>query len=541
MPILPPARLAPIAIFAVVLGFVAWGSMALTRAADSVATVWPVNALAAAFLVRWAADRTERIATLFLSAAALAAAHLLWGAGPAVTLALVGLYVATVAASAWMLRRIGPPVARPRAFAAFIAGPVLAVPVVSAAVAALVFAVMVPQGDPLVVFARWSASSALGMAIVGAFALTVGREGGRATDRAGWLRYAGAQILLAVACIVIIWAFPASPLFLMIPFLVLGAISHRELGGVTAVAVLAPTVVTGTLMGRGPASLAWVLGVDPILLMQIFLAAMVFAVLPISALLRKLERYEIELEERRARAEELNALKSRLLAYVGHEIRSPLSGVTSLAELMRDGVMGQLTSEQQETLAQIASTGAEVEALARDLTDAAAIEAGKASINLTSVHVGEAIRAAVNLAQFRTAQHRAEVRIISGSADALRVRADPLRLRQILVNLLVNGAKYGGRPPVVTIVALQVAGRVRFEVADNGQGIAPDRRDDLFNPFERLGAEASTVEGAGLGLALSQEMARLQKGSLRIADSAGGGCFWLELPLCDQEAAPVAA
>jgi signal transduction histidine kinase len=332
-------------------------------------------------------------------------------------------------------------------------------------------------------------------------------------------------------------------LFLLAPLMVVGALSHRELGGVTAVVVMAVVSVGTTLAGQGPANVAALASVDRIMLMQVLLASMVFTVLPVSALLQRLDLYAAEIEERRARAEELNALKTRLLAYVSHEIRSPLSGVTSLAALMRDGQMGELTSAQREILDQISSTGAEVDALARDLTDSAAIQSGKASVQLHPVRVGEAIRAAVYLARFRAAQHEATLEAPELPAHDLEVVADPLRLRQILVNLMVNGAKYGGRPPVVRITAVETGrGSVRFEVCDNGRGIAPDRREALFGAFERLGQESSQVEGAGLGLALCREMASLQNGVMGVDDADTGGMrFWLELPLAEARIRSAAA
>ena len=286
-------------------------------------------------------------------------------------------------------------------------------------------------------------------------------------------------------------------------------------------------------MGMGPAAVADLASVSRTGLMQLLLASMVFTVLPISALLRRLDTVAAQLRERQERAEELNALKARLLAYVSHEIRSPLSGVTALAQLMRDGALGELTPQQRDGVERIAMAGAEVDQLARDLTDTAAIQAGRARVAIGPVNIGEAMASAVGAARFRVAEYQGEVEVVVDACTVLDVAADPLRLRQILVNLLVNGAKYGGRPAWVRIGArLTDRGAIRFEISDNGAGVPVDRRADLFKDFERLGAETTGLEGAGLGLALSNEIARLQNGTLGVGDGdLGGGLFWLELPL----------
>jgi signal transduction histidine kinase len=519
-------------------------ALALTRDANTVAAVWPIDALVVTILIRWARSPSEEVLALGLSAALMVVANLLQGSSLLLAVALVTLNVGEILLTRWLVLRFGRPIDSLKAFAAFILGAVLVGPLLAGLAAAAVFSVAAPASEPLGVALRWLLADGLGMAIVGTLALSVGPLRAR-PDELGpvWLRFLGGQVVvLAGACLILLQP-DRPPLFLLAPFLVLGALSHRELGGLTAVATTSFVAWAATITGRGPAAVAILASADPILLMQLLLATMVFTVFPISALLRRLDLLAAELEERRARAEELNAVKTRLLAYVSHEIRSPLSGVTSLAELMRDGALGELTPEQRDTLGQILSSGAEVDQLARDLTDAAVLQSGKASIRIGQVGVGEAIRAAVNVALFRTSQYEAEIQAAPGTADALSVAADPLRLRQILVNFLVNGAKYGGRPPLIVISArLTEAGAVRFEVSDNGVGIPPEQRVSLFRDFERLGAEKADLDGAGLGLALSNEIARLQHGSLGLEDSELGGVkFWLDLPLWDDGGIAVAA
>jgi signal transduction histidine kinase len=511
---------------------VTWACIALARTDALVAAVWPANAIILAFLVRWSRTRRERAWVLSMAGIVLVAANLIGGSPPALAVAMPVLNIAEVAAAAWLLGPKANPVANLKSFSAFVLGPVLIAPAVAAAAASAIITLAAPGSAPGPVFLRWFLADGLGMAILGAFLLTIGRPYEVAPGRRELLIFGAAQLgMIVVACYIFLIA-PTPPLFLIFPFLVAATMSHRQIGGITAVFTTSAIAIAATFLGHGPAAIAELTGFGQIQVMQVFLAAMTFTVLPVSALLQRLERHAAALDDARQKAEELNAIKTRLLAHVSHEIRSPLAGVTTLAELMRDGAFGALTDPQRESLSQIASSGAVVSALAHDLTDAAALQTGKASVHVTRVNVADAIDSAVAMARPRTNQYRAAVEVDADLAVHLNVAADPLRLRQILVNLLVNAAKYGGRPARVCIgVRASGAGQVRFEVRDNGAGVPPEDRERLFQDFERLGAEKSDLDGAGLGLALSQQIARLQNGALGVDDAEGGGArFWLELP-----------
>ena len=531
------SRLWPPLLLALCLFAGACAAMILTREMHTVSVIWPVDAIVTAVLVRWAVDTRERAFTLALTLPALVAANLVNGSGLTQALGMWCLNAADIAFATWLVLRVGHPIDSLKAFAAFVAGSVVAAPALTGLAAGGLFFLTDRNADWIQVSLRWFSAAGLGMMIVGAFALTV-RAPRRAEPMEAWLRFVGGQLVVAVGAGVVLLRPGAPGLFMIFPFVVVGALSHRELGGITAVVITSAIIWIATLLGLGPAAVADLASVNRIALMQVLLASMVFTVLPISALLRRLDVVAADLRERQERAEELNQLKARLLAYVSHEIRSPLSGVTALAQLMRDGALGELTPQQRDGVERIAMAGAEVDQLARDLTDTAAIQSGRARVSIGEVRVAEAVESAVNAARFRAAEYQGEIEV-AALGEHLSVAADPLRLRQILVNLLVNAAKYGGRPARVRIFAGGTGrGTVRFEISDNGAGVPLERRGDLFKDFERLGAETTGLDGAGLGLALSNEIARLQNGTLGVGDGElGGGLFWLELPLWSAAAA----
>lgn len=527
------------ALFAALLLATAWPAIAFTREGTPFAAVWPVNAIWLAFLLRWPHTRLQQVLVVAGAVPILLAANALAGVSAGVAIVLTATNLFEVGVTWLILRRCQDPTAGLKPVLAFLGGAILLAPALGGLTAAMMMRLV---GEPVAfvpMALRWFVSHGLGTGLVATFLLTVGRHSTTRFDGAAKLRFLGAQAAVTAASLYIFLGSNQPPLFMIAPFLVVAAMSHSQFGGATALAIVTGIALAGAHFGRGSAAVAELIGIDSSPLTRLFLASLIFTVLPVSALLRRLESYAIELEERRAKAEELNAIKTRLLAHVSHEIRSPMAGVTTLAELLRDGALGELTPSQRESLDQIVASGVQVTDLARDLTDAAALQSGKATIELAAVVVRQAVASALEMAKARAAQYGCEVEVVRGDADDLPVRADPLRLRQILVNLIVNGAKYGGRPSRVRIrTHLTRAGAVRFEVSDNGPGISLDQREGLFKDFERLGAEKVDLDGAGLGLALSYQIARLQGGGLGVEDGElGGACFWLELPLARDVAA----
>lgn len=120
----------------------------------------------------------------------------------------------------------------------------------------------------------------------------------------------------------------------------------------------------------------------------------------------------------------------------------------------------------------------------------------------------------------------------------LLVRADPRRLRQVLLNLLSNAIKYNTPEGQITLTHQTAAGHIRLIVEDTGLGIDKARQDQLFEPFQRLGQENSAIQGTGIGLSLCRQFASLMGGSMGVSSEPGiGSSFWIELPLVPDGAA----
>ncbi len=238
---------------------------------------------------------------------------------------------------------------------------------------------------------------------------------------------------------------------------------------------------------------------------------------------------EETLRQVRLEADRANQAKSEFLSRMSHELRTPLNAILGFAQLLE---MDSLNPEQSEGVAHILKGGRHLLGLINEVLDIARIEAGRLDLSLEAVSVDEVVRESLDL----IAPLAAEGNIGAETAPASGfVLADRQRLKQVLLNLLSNAVKYNRRRGTVALSFENMpAGRLRIKVSDTGPGIAPERLERLFIPFERLGAEQSGVEGTGLGLALSKRLVEAMGGTLGVESMPGqGSTFWVELALAE--------
>jgi signal transduction histidine kinase/ActR/RegA family two-component response regulator len=232
-----------------------------------------------------------------------------------------------------------------------------------------------------------------------------------------------------------------------------------------------------------------------------------------------------------AAAERANAAKTDFLSRMSHELRTPLNAVLGFAQLLRMDQANPLSPAQTEQVRHIESAGAHLLAMINDVLDLSRIESGTMPVSLDTVSVRSVLDEALALVGALAAEVDVALRVVPPPREAL-VRADHLRLRQVLVNLLTNAIKYNRRGGAVT-VHWSVDGdgeRVRVDVRDTGLGMSDEQLAHLFEPFNRLGAEATRVEGTGIGLVISQRLMQLMQGTLEASSQVGvGSAFTLTL------------
>ena len=237
--------------------------------------------------------------------------------------------------------------------------------------------------------------------------------------------------------------------------------------------------------------------------------------------------------ERAAReaAEAANRAKSEFLAVMSHELRTPLNAIGGYAELMEMGIRGPVTPQQREDLGRIQRSQRHLLGLVNEVLNYAKLETGAVRYDVADVVVAEALAGAEGLVAPQARTKGLALAAAECPAD-LAVRADAEKLRQVLVNLLSNAVKFtepGGR---IAVACAADGARVRIAVRDTGVGIAADQFGRIFEPFVQVRAGLTRPhEGAGLGLAISRDLARGMAGDLTVESEIGvGSTFTVTLP-----------
>ena len=243
------------------------------------------------------------------------------------------------------------------------------------------------------------------------------------------------------------------------------------------------------------------------------------------------------LAQRRALAESATRAKDQLLSRVSQELETPLTTMIALAR--RLGENPGLTPRSRDDARHIVKAGQQLHGLIAEMLDIKAIEAGLLALTIEPVPVDVVARETISL--LRPAADERAITIESDCPTDLTVAADRRRLREVLLNLLSNAVKYnrpGGR---IEIAASRLDTSVRVSVRDTGRGISAADQGRLFEPFERLDAGGTDVEGSGMGLALSKRVVHAMHGTIGVESTVGrGSTFWFDLPAAGG-AAPVSS
>lgn len=239
------------------------------------------------------------------------------------------------------------------------------------------------------------------------------------------------------------------------------------------------------------------------------------------------------LEWTRQRLADLEDQKQRLLRHVSHELKTPLTALREGAALLKEGALGDLSPAQGEVVGILDDQARQLQALIERFLDYQRALQDLGRVELIPLDLAEPLRTAVD-AQRLAAQARG-VGIAVAAPAALRVRGDADKLATVMDNLLSNAVKYSPEGGQVAVRLAAEDGAAVLEVCDQGPGIAPEARDQVFQWFYRGAPGHSALAGSGLGLAIARELAEAQGGRLTLEDGADpdypGAAFRLTLPL----------
>ena len=232
-------------------------------------------------------------------------------------------------------------------------------------------------------------------------------------------------------------------------------------------------------------------------------------------------------------AEKANISKSQFLSRMSHELRTPMNAILGFSQLLE---LNNLTEQQASHNSEILVAGNHLLSMISDILDLSRIEEGSYSISISDVLVSKLIVESISLVSHKLGFRNITIHNLVADDDGTTLKGDETRLKEVLVNLLTNAVKYNTDDGLISIGYKQFADEhIRIYVSDTGKGLTEEEQTKIFEPFNRLGAEYTDIEGVGIGLTIAQKLINMMGGSISIeSEKDKGSTFYLDCPAGSQ-------
>lgn len=534
-----PAQVVELSLLAGAVFLTAWAGIMLTAQETGIATIWLANAVVLAALFRARRQRWGMILAVGFGANLLAdlfAEREVWQSLALSAINVVEIALAAVIVRAGATERID--LTKVATLVRFLVA-VFVAPLLAALLASAFFA---DSGTPVpsaTIFLHWFSADCLGLLILVPL-LAVSSDKGRLWP---WPARTIGFMAAAIAVVAVIFSQPISVLFLTLPILVFAAF-RLSMGAIALILACVGALAIGlTLAGLGPIAATPLSSSGQLFVLQGYIVTMISVALPVSAVIGERNRLERKLLEgerdRREAAEALAQARSEFLATMSHEIRTPMTGVLGMIELLDSKPS---PPEREHYLKILKQSAHLLMVVLDDVLDWSKIESGKLCLDEQDADLRQLAQATIEL--FGNAASRKSILLTADMPADLPmwVRSDPVRLQQIMSNLISNAIKFTDHGKVTLAITARPAGTAtrlwRIEVRDEGIGIEHAEIARLFEPFVQARFDGSLPSGGtGLGLAISKRLVEILGGQLGVESTVGqGSTFWVELELPDGQA-----